>query len=425
MNSAAAGGAALRGGYEWFIGTRYLRSTHRRGFVSFVALMSVLGLTLGVAVLLVVLSVMNGFERELRSRILAVTSHATLMGLDGTLADWRAAQAAALKQPGVLAAAPYIEAQAMLAHGEHVVGTQVRGVLPAQERRTTGLAQRLTAGRIEDLEPGSYRIVLGSALAEALHAGVGDSVVLIAPQGSATPTGIVPRMRRFTIVGLFSSGMYEYDSALALMHMSDAARIYRLDDRASGLRLTLAQPWRAPLTVRDLALALGGGFYVSDWTREHANFFRSIEITKGMMFVILLMIVAVAAFNIIATLVMIVKEKQADIAILRTLGAGPRNVLAMFIVQGVLIGLAGTALGAGLGILVCDHLQSWVHALEHALGTHFLDARVYYMSDLPAYVEGADVLKVCGVAFALCALATVYPAWRAARTAPAEALRHD
>jgi len=421
----AGGGRALRGRYEWLIGTRYLRSTHRRGFVSFVALMSVLGLALGVAVLLVVLSVMNGFERELRTRILTVTSHATLSGLNGTLPDWRAAQAAALRQPGVLAAAPYIEAQAMLAHGEHVVGAQVRGVLPDEERRTTGLAQRLTVGRIEDLQPGAYRIVLGAALAATLHVRVGDSLVLIAPEGSATPGGIEPRMRRFSVVGLFSSGMYEFDSALALTHMADAARVYRLDDRATGVRLALADPWRAPATIQGLAIALGGGFYVSDWTREHANFFRSIENNKSMMFMILSMIVAVAAFNIIATLVMIVKEKQTDIAILRTLGAGPRNVLAMFLIQGVLIGLAGTVLGAALGVLVSDHLQSWVHVLERLLGTQFLDARVYFMSDLPAYVEWADVLQVCGVAFALCALATIYPAWRAARTAPAEALRHD
>jgi lipoprotein-releasing system permease protein len=411
--------------YEWLIATRYLRSTHRRGFVSFVALISILGLTLGVGVLIVVLSVMNGFERELRSRILSVTSHATLMGLDGTLEDWRTARAAAVRQPGVLAAAPYVEEQAMLAHDAHVVGTLVRGVLPEEERHTTGLAQRITSGSIEDLAPGTYRIILGSALARELGARVGDSVVLIAPEGTATPSGIEPRMRRFRVSGILESGMYEFDRGLALVHMSDAERVYHLNGRATGVRLALADPWRAPSTVRALALALGGGYYVSDWTRKNTNFFRSIEITKSMMFVILLMIVAVAAFNIIATLVMIVKEKQTDIAILRTLGAGPRNVLVTFAIQGVLIGLAGTALGAALGVLVAHNVQWLVHALERALGTHFLDPRVYNMSDLPAFVEWVDVLKVCGVAFALCALATLYPAWRAARMAPAEALRHD
>jgi lipoprotein-releasing system permease protein len=412
--------------YEWLIGTRYLRSTHRRGFVSFVALMSVCGLMLGVATLVVVLSVMNGFERELRSRILAVTSHATIMGLDGSLTDWRSLQAKVRSQPGVTAAVPYIESQAMFVEGRRMLGAQVRGVLPQEEGRATGLAQHLSAGRLDDLAPGSYTIILGSALAHELNARVGDSVVLIAPEGSATPTGVVPRMRRFKVVGLFHSGMYEYDRGLALVHLSDAARLFRSDAGVTGLRLAFADPLHAPALVRRVALALGGnGFYVSDWTQDHANFFRSIEITKSMMFMILLMLVAVAAFNIVATLVMIVKEKQTDIAILRTLGAGPRNVLLTFAVQGTLIGLAGTLAGAALGTLLADNLESLVGGLERLLGTQFLDARVYYMSDLPAYVEWADVLRICGVALVLCVLATIYPAWRASRTAPAEALRHE
>jgi lipoprotein-releasing system permease protein len=412
--------------YEWLIGTRYLRSTHRRGFVSFVALMSVCGLMLGVATLIVVLSVMNGFERELRNRILAVTSHATLTGLSGSLSDWRGLQMQARRQPGVQAAVPYIESQAMLADGRRMTGASVRGVLPEEERTATGLAQRVVAGSLSELKPGAYGTILGSALAHELGARVGDMVVLIAPEGTATPTGVVPRMRRFRVVGLFHSGMYEFDRGLALTHLEDAARLFRLDDSVTGLRLAFTDPLRAPALVRRVALALGGsGFYVSDWTQDHANFFRSIEITKSMMFVILLMIVAVAAFNIVATLVMIVKEKQTDIAILRTLGAAPRNVLLTFAVQGVLIGLAGTLGGAALGTLLADNLETLVGALERLLGTQFLDARVYYMSDLPAYVEAADVLKICSVAFLLCVLATIYPAWRAARTAPAEGLRHE
>jgi lipoprotein-releasing system permease protein len=412
--------------YEWLIGTRYLRSTHRRGFVSFVALMSVCGLGLGVATLIVVLSVMNGFERELRSRILAVTSHATLTGFSGTLADWRTLAQRARRQPGVLAAVPYVESQAMLAHGQVMTGATVRGVLPEEERTATGLAQRVIEGSLDDLKDGEYGIVLGTALAHDLKVAVGGTVLVIAPQGTATPTGVVARMRRFRVVGLFSSGMYEFDRGLALTHMSDAARLFRLGDDVTGLRLALADPLRAPAIARRVALALGGaGFYVSDWTQDHANFFRSIEITKSMMFVILSMLVAVAAFNIVATLVMIVKEKQTDIAILRTLGAAPRNVLATFAVQGVLIGLAGTLLGALLGNVIAANLETLVSGLERLLGTQFLDARVYYISDLPAYVEWLDVLRVCGVAFVLCALATIYPAWRAARTAPAEALRHE
>ncbi len=411
--------------YEWLIGTRYLSGARRQGFISFVALMSVLGLMLGVAVLIVVLSVMNGFERELRSRILSVTAHATITGLQGSFPDWRAARAKATQNREVLAAVPFIDAQAILAHGQHVGGAQIRGVAPDLERTATGLAQKFTQGSIDALSAGSYHIVLGSALAATLDAKVGDSLFLIAPEATATPAGLQPRMRRFTVTGIFSSGMYEYDRALALVEISDAARIYRMGQNVTGLRLAIRDPWRAPSVVHDVAVSLGGGFYVSDWTRSHESFFRSITVMKSILFVILLMIVAVAAFNIIATLVMIVKEKRSDIAILRTLGAGPANVLATFAIQGVLIGLIGTVLGAALGVLVAHNLEDWVHDLEALLGLHFLDASVYNMSDLPAYVESADVLKICSVAFALCVLATLYPAWRASRTVPAEALRHD
>ncbi len=411
--------------FEWLIGTRYLSATQGRGFLSFITLVSVLGLAIGVAVLIIVLSVMNGFERELKGRILTVTSHATLRGLNGFLEDWRADQARALEMPEVLAAAPYIEAQALLVHGDHTAGTSLRGVDPAQERRAVGLAERIQGGRIEDLADGSYRIVLGDALAAALDSRPGDDLVLIAPKGDPTPAGVQPRMRRFRVAGIFHSGMYEYDRGLALVNIADAARIYQFGDHVSGLRLALRDPFAAPRVVRSLALALGGGYYTSDWTRNHANFFRSIEITKSMLFVILLLVVAVAAFNIVAALVMVVKDKRGDIAILRTIGAAPRSILAVFTIQGVFIGLTGTLAGAMLGLLLSAHLESLVHGLERLLGTHFLDARVYFMSDLPAYAEWGDVLRICGVAFALCALATLYPAWRAAGTQPAEALRHD
>jgi lipoprotein-releasing system permease protein len=411
--------------WEWLVGTRYLRSAHRRGFVSFVAAISVIGLMLGVATLIVVLSVMNGFERELRSRILSVTSHATLMGLEGTLPDWQAARERALATSGVTHAVPYIEAQAMIAHGSRVLGTAIRGVDPALEREATGLAAHVRDARIEDLEPGRWRVVLGAALAAELGVRKGDTVVLIAPEGSATPEGVMPRMRRLTVAGTFESGMYEFDRGLVLLNLRDAARLYRMGEEVSGLRLALTDPLQAPQMVRDLALSLGGGFYVSDWTRNHANFFQSIELTKGLMFVILLTIVGVAAFNIVATLVMIVKEKQGDIALLRTLGASPASILATFAVQGVLIGLVGTSLGAALGIALARNVESLVRSIEGVFGVQFLDAKVYFMSDLPAQVQWLDVLQVCSVAFLLCALATVYPAWRASRTQPAEALRHD
>jgi lipoprotein-releasing system permease protein len=411
--------------YEWLIGTRYLRSTRGRGFLSFISVVSAAGLAVGVAVLIVVLSVMNGFGRELRTRILSVTSHATLTGLTGSLPDWRDDQAAAMKLPGVIAAVPYIEEQALLTHGARTAGTTIRGVIPDQERRAVGLAERIQGGRIEDLNSGSYQIILGDALASALSVQVGEDIVLIAPQGNATPAGIEPRMRRFHVAGIFHSGMYEYDRALAMVSISDAARIYQLGDSVTGIRLALKDAFMAPRVVRDLAVGLGGGYFVSDWTRVHANLFRSIEITKSMLFVILLLVIAVAAFNIVAALVMVVKEKRSDIAILRTLGAGPRNVLAAFSIQGTFIGLVGTAAGAALGLILSANLESLVHGLERLLGTHFLDAKVYFMSDLPAYAEWGDVLRICAVAFLLCALATLYPAWRASGVHPAQALRHD
>jgi len=416
---------ALRDRYEWLIGSRYLRSGQRRGFLSFISAISMVGLMLGVAVLVVVMSVMNGFERELRARILNVTSHATLMGLTGPLPDWRRVQEQAQLISGVQAAVPYIEARAMLAAGERLAGVQLRGIDPDQELRVTGIGRSLREGKLTQLVPGAYRIVLGEALAAELRVKVNDTVVLIAPEGAVTPTGLVPRMRRFTVTGIFSSGMYEYDRGLALLHAADAARIFRLGDAMTGVRLTLDDPLQAPAMVRRLAVELGGGYYVSDWTRIHPNFFRSIQMTKSMLFVILSMIVAIAAFNIVATLVMVVKEKETDIAILRTLGAAPGNILRVFAVQGVAIGLSGVLAGIGLGAVLSINLERIVHLLERVTGMRFLDAKVYFMSDLPAQVQLGDVLQVALVALLLCLLATIYPAWRASRVLPAEALRHD
>ena len=414
--------------YEWKIGVRYLRSAHRSGFVSFVASMSVLGLALGVAVLIVVLSVLNGFERELRNRMLAVTAHATITGVDGAIRDWRARQATAAQEPGVKAAVPFIESRGLLANGQRVSGVMVRGVLPEEEVKAVGLGSRLTSGSLSDLAAGRYRIVLGSALAAELGVKVGQSVVLMTPEGTATPAGFMPRMKRFTVAGIFDSGMYEFDRGLALLHMTDAARLYQMGDAVTGLRLALDDPFLAPMLVRTVARAIdvdGNGYFISDWTRDHLNFFRSIELTKSMMFFILLILVVVAAINLIATLVMIVKEKQTDIAILRTIGAAPVNVLRMFLVQGALIGLVGTLAGALLGWLLAVYFPSILHGIESTFGVQFLDASVYLMNDLPTDVQFADVLKVSLVTLLLTAAATIYPAWRASRTLPAEALRHD
>jgi lipoprotein-releasing system permease protein len=420
---------AMYAPYEWLIGTRYLRSTHRSGFVSFVASMSVIGLALGVAVLIVVLSVLNGFEHELRGRMLTVTSHATITGIDGEIVNWRQAQSDAQREPGVVAVVPYVESRGLLANGERVAGAMVRGILPEEEKKAVGLDGRMIPpGHLADLEPGKYRVILGSALAAELAVKAGDTVVLMAPEGSATPAGFVPRMKRFTVSGIFESGMYEFDRGLALTHMADAAKLYRLGDRVTGLRLALEDPFLAPLMVRTVARAIdydGHGYFVNDWTHDHENFFRSIELTKSMMFFILLILVVVAAINLVATLVMIVKEKQTDIAILRTIGAAPNNVLRIFLVQGALIGLVGTFAGACLGWVLALNVTGIIRGIESLFGIKFLDASVYLMSDLPSQVRLGDVLQVSGVALVLSAIATIYPAWRAARILPAEALRHE
>ena len=415
----------MRYWYEGFLGQRYLRASSKRGFLSLIAGIAVFGLALGVGVLIVVLSVMNGFEEELRTRILSLTAHATISGLDGRLADWRPDLAALSKFPGVVAAAPYIEEQAMMTHGERSAGVLIRGVLPQAEGRVADLSSHLLAGRLSDLESGEYRVILGSALAEALGAGVGDRVVLMVAEGDVTPVGVLPRMRAFQVAGILSVGMYEYDRRIALVAMHDAAKLTRMGDSITGIRLNLLDLYAAPRVVRAAALKLGGGYLVDDWTNQHINFFRSIEITKRILFVILSLVVGVAAFNVVSTMVMVVKEKRRDIAILRTFGSSSRSILSVFIVQGSLIGFLGIAAGLVLGVTISVNLQSLVHGLESVVGFKFLDARVYFMSDLPAHVRVSDLTRICGVAFVLACLSTLYPAWAAARLMPAESLRND
>ncbi len=418
---------AARMPYEVRIGRRYLRSSGNR-FLSFISLMSMLGVAIGVAVLIVVLSVMNGFETELRSRILSITSHATLSVFGAGAEDWPALRKAALADPRIEAVAPFVEGEALLIADRPkgaAAPAGVRGVDPQLEATVSAIADRLKSGSLGALEAGSYRMLLGSELASRLGVAPGDSVVMVVAQGSVTPAGVVPRMRRFTVSGVFYSGMYEIDNGLALTSLADAQRVFRLGDRVTGIRLAMHDPYLAPQASRDVARALGGGFWVEDWTQRQANFFRSIELTKRMMFFILLLVVAVAAFNIVSTLVMAVKDKQPDIAILRTLGARPSSVLAIFATQGTVIGLVGTLGGVALGMLLSFNLETLVHGLERLLGTRFMDASVYLMSDLPARVETGDVLLIASTAFVLCCLSTLYPAWRAARTDPARALRHD
>lgn len=423
----------LQNYFEWMIGLRYLRakgiSATGNRFLSVISTISLAGIALGVTVLLVVLSVMNGFERELRERILSVTAHATITGFGAPLSDWPSVQAQAVKQTGVVGAAPFIEQQALLltsgAQGDANSGVVVHGVLPQEEARVAALGAHMQAGSLDSLKPGEFGIVLGNELAKALHVRMGDRVTAVTAQGTVTMAGVIPRSKRFTVVGIFAVGMYEFDRNFAYVHMQDAARLYRMGDDVTGLRLKLDNVFHAQSVAVAIAEQLGGGFYVDDWTRKHANFFRSIALTKSMMFLILLLVVAVAAFNVIATLVMVVKDKQSDIAILRTLGATPRQIMKIFVVQGTLIGLVGVIAGIVAGTLLSWNLESLIHGLETLMHTRFMDAKLYFMSDLPAAVQWLDVVQVAGVAFAMCCLATIYPAWRAARTDPAQALRHE
>ena len=415
----------MRHWYEGFLGLRYLRASPRRGSVSLIAGIAISGLALGVAVLIVVLSVMNGFEEVLRTRILSLTAHATITGLEGRLTDWRPQIDKLARFPGVVAAAPYIEEQGMLIHGAKSAGVLLQGVLPDSERRVVDLTPHLLSGRLSDLGPGQYHVILGKALADELGARVGDRVVLIVSQGDVTPVGVMPRMRSFEVTGILSVGMYEYDRRIALVAMQDAAKLLRMGDDITGIRLNVTDMYAAPRIVRAAAQSLGGGVFVDDWTNQHVNFFRSIEITKRILFVILSLVVAVAAFNIVSTMVMVVKDKRRDIAILRTFGASPASILSVFVVQGSLIGLLGIAFGVLLGVVISVNLQDLVHGLEDVVGFKFLDAKVYFMSDLPAHVRVADVARICGVAFVLACVSTLYPAWRAARLLPAESLRND
>jgi lipoprotein-releasing system permease protein len=421
---------ALSGRYEWLVGTRYLRSGQRRGFLSFITLISVLGLMLGVAVLLVVMSVMNGFEKELRARILSVSAHATLEGNEERMPDWQLAREIALQTQGVISAVPYIAGEAMFQAGERLAGAEVRGVDPALESEARGISRVVVEGSMDALVPRGWNIILGEKLAAELDVTVGDSVVVVVPEGTVTPAGFEVRQRRFTVVGLMRSGMYEYDRLLALLHVEDAARLLKFGADMRGVRLAVEDPKDAPRLVRQIGQALsdaqgGGRYYVQDWTQILPNFFRSIQLTKSLLFMILSMIVAIAAFNVVATLVMVVKDKEPDIAILRTFGAGPSNIQRIFSIQGAWIGASGVAGGILLGVLLAINLESLVHLLERTTGMQFMDASVYLISDLPAEVQLGDVVKVAVVALLLCLLATVYPAWRASRVLPAEALRHD
>ncbi len=414
-------------GFEWLVGLRYTRAGRRSGrnsFISFISLISMAGIALGVAALIVVLSVMNGFQKEVRDRMLSVLAHIEVFDVSGAMPDWQKTAQEAFRNPEVKGAAPYVAAQAMMTHGETVRGVIVRGVLPAEEPKVSDVASQVTQGSFDALTPGSFNIVLGAELARGLQVGVGDKVTLIAPQGQVTPAGVLPRLKQFTVAGIFEAGHYEFDSTLAFMQIEDAEKMFRLA-APSGLRLRIADMLQAPQVALELSKTLDGNLLIRDWSQQNRNWFAAVKTEKRMMFIILTLIIAVAAFNLVSTLVMTVTDKQADIAILRTLGASPGSIMKIFMIQGALVGLIGTAIGVALGVLVASNIDVIVPFIERLFGIQFLPRDIYLISALPSDLRWPDVGTIGGVAVVLAFLATLYPSWSAARVKPAEALRYE
>ena len=414
--------------FELRIGWRYTRagrSTRRNGFISFISGVSMLGIALGVAALIIVLSVMNGFQKEVRDRMLSVVSHIEIYALGGVaLPDAAQTMAQARANPQVVGAAPFIAAQALLARGEDMKGVLVRGIDPVLEPEVTDLATPGQQAVLQQLQPGGFGVVLGGELARSMGVHTGDVVTLVAPSGQVTPAGVVPRLKQLTVVGTFDSGHFEYDSTLALVHWQDAAKIFRLEG-PTGVRLKLHDLHQARRVAQDLSDTLGGGFLVRDWTRQNRSWFAAVQVEKRMMFIILTLIVAVAAFNLVSTLVMTVTDKRADIAILRTLGASPGSIMGIFMVQGAMVGVIGTGAGLLLGLGVAFNIDVIVPALEHLLGATFLPQDIYLISRMPSDPQRADILPVALISLAMAFVATLYPSWRASQVNPAEALRYE
>lgn len=416
----------LKLAYEWVIGWRYTRAAKRAGrntFISFISMISMAGIALGVAALIIVLSVMNGFQKEVRDRMLSVLSHIEIEA-DGGMPDWQSVAQTALQHADVRAAAPFVSAQAMLARDDRVRGVLLRGVLPGAEENVTAMAATLRQGNLAQLRPGEFDIVLGGELARSMGVGTGDKVMVIVPQGTVTPAGVLPRLRAFTVVGIFDSGHFEFDSSLALIHIDDAQKLLRLIG-PSGVRLKLSDMQLAPRVANDLAGKFGPHRYVRDWSSQNRNWFAAVQTEKRMMFIILTLIIAVAAFNLVSTLVMTVTDKQADIAILRTMGAEPWSIMKIFMVQGLVIGIIGTLSGVGLGCLIAANIDVIVPFIERLVGTQFLPRDIYFINALPSDLRMTDVLRIGTISFSLALLSTLYPSWRAAKVKPAEALRYE
>ncbi|MBI2994128.1 MAG: lipoprotein-releasing ABC transporter permease subunit [Gammaproteobacteria bacterium] len=410
--------------FEAFIGLRYVRAKRRNHFISFISLTSMIGVALGVTALITVLSVMNGFEKELKERILGMTSHATVIDYGGTLKDWRTIAREVSGHPDILGVAPYVSAEGMAMNNKLVQGTIINGILPEEEPKVSMVAGKMREGDFNALKAGDFNVIIGAEMARSLGVLTGDMITLVAPQANVTPAGILPRLKRFRVAGIFEIGMHEFDSALALVHMEDAQKFFRIEG-ATGLRLKTRDVMQAPVISREIMRQIPGSYGVVDWTQQHVNFFRALKTEKTVMFVILSLIVAVAAFNIISTLVMTVTDKEADIAVLRTLGASPRSILAIFVIQGTVIGLIGILLGVIGGVWLALNVETIVPAIESLFRVKFLSPDIYYISELPSDLHRGDVVVIATVAFLFCMTATLYPAWRAARTQPAEALRYE
>jgi len=410
---------------ELFIGLRYTSAKRRNHFISFISMISMLGITLGVMALIVVLSVMNGFEQELKGRILGMVSHVTVSSFDNKLKDWPALSEKVMQNKQVIGSAPYVDAEAMLSNLASVSGAIVRGINPEFEPSVSEIHKHMMFGKLDDLVAGEYGIVLGTGLASNLDVVPGDRVTMITPQSTVSPLGFLPRLRRFKVVGLFEIGVYEYDRSSALIHAEDASTLFRLDGAMTGFRLKINDMDKAPLVRHELRKQLGVDYWVSDWTLRHSNYFKAVQTEKTVMFIILSLIVAVAAFNIVSTLVMVVTDKQADIAILRTIGLSPASVTLVFMVQGTMIGFVGTVFGVASGVTLASYIDVIVPALENLFHTQFLPTGVYPITELPAEMKLSDVIRIAILSFSLSVIATIYPALKASATRPAEALSYE
>ena len=411
--------------FELFVGLRYTRAKRRTHFISFISMISMVGIALGIAALITVMSVMNGFEKEIRARILGAAAHIQVFPEEGGVASWGPLMETLKKHPQVTAAAPFVQGQGLLSTGTSVRGVYVRGVVPEMENQVADFAEHMKSGSLDSLKPGDFNIVIGIGIARGLHLSVGDRVTLISPQGQVTPAGLMPRLKQFTVGGVFALDHNEYDSALVLVNMHDAQVLYRMGEDVSGIRLKVRDVDRAPEVARDLADSVPRGMYLTDWTQQNVNYFRAVNIEKRMMFIILTLIIAVAAFNLVSTLVMVVTDKHPDIAILRTLGASPASIMQVFVVQGAVIGTIGTLIGVVTGVLLALNVPTIVPAIEHAFHFQILSSEVYYISELPSDLHWNDVISVAVVSLVLAFVATIYPSWRASRVNPAEALRYE